>query len=142
MSAPRPTFRPITAPLDVDDAALSRLNDQLGVPSLVKSPPERPAIAPEAAQDSPKQETRPSPSRTAPDAPRTKKPAIQELGPVEKLSVELPGYLTDAMRRHAAEHRTSVRHIVMRGLAALGFEIASGDLVPDARRLPRKSKKR
>jgi hypothetical protein len=63
-------------------------------------------------------------------------------GPVEKLSIELPGYLTDAMKRQAAENRTSVRHIVMRGLAALGFEIASGDLVPDARRLPRKSRKR
>ncbi len=46
------------------------------------------------------------------------------------------------MKRHAAEHRTSVRHIVMRGLVALGFEIASGDLVPDARRVPRKPKKR
>jgi hypothetical protein len=61
---------------------------------------------------------------------------------VEKLSVELPGYLTDAMKRHAAEQRTSMRHIVMRGLAALGFEIKPSDLVPDGRRLARKSRKR
>lgn len=46
------------------------------------------------------------------------------------------------MKRQAVENRTSVRHIVMRGLAALGFEIAPADLVPDARRLPRKSRKR
>jgi hypothetical protein len=84
----------------------------------------------------------PSPARAATDSPSAKKPVIQPLGPVEKLSVELPGYLTDAMHRQAAEDRTSVRYIVMRGLAALGFGIAPGDLVPDARRLPRKSKKR
>ncbi len=36
MTAQRPTFRPIAAPLDVDDGALARLNEQLGVPALVK----------------------------------------------------------------------------------------------------------
>ncbi len=142
MTAPRPTFRPITTPLDVDDGALDRLNEQLGVPALVKPPPAAPASGQGAAQDSPKQEPRPSPAPTAPDAPKAKKSTPAMPGPVEKLSIELPGYLTDAMKRQAAENRTSVRHIVMRGLAALGFEIASGDLVPDARRLPRKSRKR
>lgn len=142
MNAPRPTFRQIQAPLDVDDGALEKINDKLGVPSLVKSPPAMPPSGQGSPQDSPKPDARPSPTRAAPDPSRAKKSAIQPLGPVEKLSVELPGYLTDAMRRQAAEDRTSVRHIVMRGLAALGFEIASGDLVPDARRLSRKSKKR
>jgi hypothetical protein len=142
MTAPRPTFRQIQAPLDVDDRALEKINDKLGVPLLVKPAPEVPASGQGMPQDSPKPEARPSPTRAEQDSPRGKKSALQPLGPVEKLSVELPGYLTDAMRRQAAEDRTSVRHIVMRGLAALGFEIAQGDLVPDARRLPRKSKKR
>jgi hypothetical protein len=77
----------------------------------------------------------------ATDAAKAKKPPIAELGPVERLTIVLPGYLTDAMKRQAAENRTSLRHIVMRGLAALGFEIAPGDLVPDARRIGRKSTK-
>jgi len=142
MTAPRPTFRPIAAPLDVDDAALGRLNEQLGVPALVRAPAERPAGGQGEPQDSPAQETSPSPARPPQDSPRAKKPAVAIPGPVEKLSVELPGYLTDAMKRQAVENRTSLRHIVMRGLAALGFEIAPGDLVPDARRLPRKTRKR
>ena len=142
MTAPRPTFRPITTPLDVDDGVLDRLNDQLGVPSLIKAPAETPASGQQPLQDSPKPESRPSPTRKAPDSPTVKKSAPAMPGPVEKLSIELPGYLTDAMKRQAAENRTSVRHIVMRGLAALGFDIASGDLVPDARRIPRKSRKR
>jgi hypothetical protein len=142
MTVQRPTFRQIPAPLDVDDGTLDRINDKLGVPSLVKPAAEMPPSAQGQAPDSPKQEARPSPTRTVQESPRARKSAIQPLGPVEKLSVELPGYLTDAMRRQAAEDRTSVRHIVMRGLAALGFEIAPGDLVPDARRLPRKSRKR
>ena len=142
MTAHRPTFRPIAAPLDVDDATLGRLNERLGVPALVRSPTDGPASGQGKPEDSPNQETRPSPTRTAQDSPRAKKSAVAMPGPVEKLSVELPGYLTDAMKRQAAENRTSMRHIVMRGLAALGFEIAPGDLVPDARRLPRKSRKR
>lgn len=141
MTTQRPTFRPIAAPLDVDDGALARLNEQLGVPVLVKSAPERPATGQGTAHDSPKPEPRPSPTRKATEPPVDKKPAQTTPGPVEKLSVELPGYLTDAMKRHAAEHRTSVRHVVMRGLAAIGFDIAPPDLVPDARRLPRKPRK-
>lgn len=142
MTAQRPTFRPITTPLDVDDGVLDRLNEQLGVPALVKPAPETPASGQGAAQDSPKQQPRPSPTPAAPESSKAKKTALAMPGPVEKLSIELPGYLTDAMKRQAAENRTSVRHIVMRGLAALGFEIASGDLVPDARRVPRKTRKR
>jgi len=142
MTGSRPTFRPIAAPLDVDDGTLARLNDQLGVPALVKPSPEKPPGGQGKAPDPPKPKPRPSPTPLADDAPRTKKSAPATPGPVEKLSVELPGYLTDAMKRHAAEHRTSVRHIVMRGLVAIGFDIAPPDLVPDARRVPRKSKKR
>lgn len=142
MTAPRPTFRPITSPLDVDDGALARLNEQLGVPALVKSAPEQPPVRQDAAQDSVEREARLSPARGAADTPAAKKTATPTPGPVEKLSVELPGYLTDAIKRHAAQNRTSVRYIVMRGLAALGFAIATADMAPDARRRPHKPAKR
>jgi hypothetical protein len=142
MTGARPTFRPIAAPLDVDDGTLARLNDQLGVPALVKPALEKPLTGQGKPPNAPKPEPRPSPTGEGQDAARAKKSAPANPGPVEKLSVELPGYLTDAMKRHAAEHRTSVRHIVMRGLVAIGFDIAAGDLVPDARRIPRKSRKR
>jgi len=54
--------------------------------------------------------------------------------PLEKLTIELPAYLTDAMKRAALDRRTSVRHLVMLALKKSGFEIAACDLIPDGRR--------
>jgi hypothetical protein len=142
MTATRPTFRSITAPLDVDDATLGRLNEQLGVPALVRSDSKSPSAGQGKADDAPPASPRPSPSSTAPDSPKARKPAIASPGPVERLSLDLPGYLTDAIKRQAFDNRTSVRHVIMRGLAALGFEIAPRDLVPDGRRQARKRKSR
>jgi hypothetical protein len=71
-----------------------------------------------------------------------KKTVPADLGPVERLTFEIPGYLTDAMRLDAAKNRSSLRHIILRGLAAIGYEVAEADLVPDARRRPPKRRKR
>lgn len=103
----KPTFRPI-APLDVDDAALERVNESLGVPTLV-----RPGTG--AAQSS---AARPSPKPT----------------PQEKLTVEITAYLMDAVRHRALERRMSIRHLVMLALKGVGLTVEPGDLVPDARR--------
>ena len=107
---PLPSFRSI-GPLDVDDAALDRINMQLGVPTLT-----RPARMSKLATP-------------APDA--DEKPARVDL---EKLTIELPGYLADAMKREALDNRMSVRHVVMLALKASGFTIEPDDLVPDGRR--------
>lgn len=101
-------FRPIAGPLDADDAALDRVNDQLGVPTMSKPKAER--VEPERAD-------------------------------VEKLTVELPAYLLDALRREAAERRSTVRHIVMLALREAGFRVDEPDLVADGRRSGRRSRK-
>jgi len=107
---PLPSFRHIAAPLDVDDAALDRLNTTLGVPTLTKPVAnKRPSAEPRA----PAQDLRAS---------------------LEKLTVEIPAYVMDAVKRTAFERRTTVRHVILTALKAEGFEVADGDLVPDGRR--------
>jgi hypothetical protein len=120
MTLDRPNkFRPIAVPLDVDDAALDRVNAQLGVPTMTK-----PAANPKAAARPPVAETPPPPDRSAP----------------EKLTIELPRYLADAIRRTAVEQRTTARHLVMLALRKNGFEVDEADLVPDGRRARGKSR--
>jgi hypothetical protein len=133
----RPAFRSIPAPLTVDDDALERINHSLGVPALVVPAADPSPKVQESVQDGPG----PAPASSSPPkaatAPRVKKtaPAADALpAPIERLHVELPGYVTDAMRLEAATKRTSMRHIVLRGLAAIGFEIDPADLAPDGRR--------
>jgi hypothetical protein len=133
----RPAFRSIPAPLTVDDDALERINQTLGVPALVAPAAEPPPKPHESAQDAPKPVPASSPPPNAAAAPAGKKaaPAAAALpAPIERLHVELPGYVTDAMRIEAAKKRTSMRHIVLRGLAAIGFAIDPADLAPDGRR--------
>jgi hypothetical protein len=137
----RPAFRSIPAPLTVDDDALEQINRTLGVPALVK-PAADPLPEPQGfVQDAPKPSPSPSPTPKATAPSRTKKPtpAADDLpAPIERLHVELPGYVTDALRLEAATKRTSMRHIVLRGLAAIGFAINPADLAPDGRRKPAK----
>lgn len=111
-------FRPIATPLDVDDAALDRVNQQLGVPTLT-----RPATAME-----------PLPSVPAPA------PAQPMRAPLEKLTIELPDYLADALRQDAAARRTTARHIVMLALRNNGYRVDDADLVPDGRRARAKAR--
>lgn len=101
-------FRPITSPLDVDDAALEAVNVRLGVPTLTK-----PVANPEAAQ---------------------------VRSPLEKLTIEIPIYLSDAIKREALDRRTTARHVVMTALKAQGFDVQEADLVADGRRARAKSR--
>lgn len=109
---PMPAFRSIAAPLDVDDSALDRFNEKLGVPSM-----------------------------TRPQSPVATVAPVPVRAPLEKLTLELPGYLAVALRRDAAERRMSARHIVMLALKDAGYAIDDADLVPDGRRARGKSVK-
>jgi hypothetical protein len=78
-----------------------------------------------------------TPASAAAEALRSPAPAgIEREGPSsqEKLTVELPAYLMQAMRRDVAEKRLTQRYIVLQGLHAIGYAIEPGDLVPDHRR--------
>jgi hypothetical protein len=102
----KPSFRPI-APLDVDDSDLDRVNDRLGVPTMVRAPAKtaampsgRPAVAPPRRQ--------------------------------QKLTVRIPGTLVDALKRQALESRTTVRQLVLLALQKDGYAIEPADLLPGA----------
>ena len=100
-------FRPI-APLDVDDSALERVNDRLGVPTMVRSPAKQPDVV--------------AASRQAVAPPRRQ----------QKLTVRIPGYLVDELKRAALEQRTTVRHLVLLSLQKAGYTVEAPDLLPGA----------
>lgn len=104
----KPNFRPI-APLDVDDDALERVNERLGVPTMVRPPAKT-------------QQAVVSASRPAATPPRRQ----------QKLTVRIPGYLVDALKRDALEQRTTVRHLVLLALQKDGYKIDAADLLPGA----------
>lgn len=113
---PSLSFRSIGAPLDVDDAALERINDEMGVPALTA-----PSIA---------RERKARPAEKA--EPSAAKPLMR--APLEKLTIEVPSYLADDLKRAALDQRVSVRHLVLLALLKSGFDIAAADMVPDGRR--------
>jgi hypothetical protein len=136
----RPNFRPVAAPLDVDDEALEKLNDTLRMPAMVKSAAGSPAIAHQPLQDESKEEPRPSPTRKSPTVKKSA-PASVSVEPAIRLSVMVPAYLSDAVNLRAAQERSTVRHVVMQALAGFGFEVDPADLIPDGRRpAPRRSR--
>ena len=110
---PLGAFRSIAEPLDVDDAALDRINHELGVPTLTRP----------VANSGRRKSREPIPAKAA-----LVRPAL------EKLTIELPAYLMDALRRSALDERTTVRHVVMLALQQKGFKVEDSDLVPDGRR--------
>lgn len=101
----KPNFRPI-APLDVDDDALERVNERLGVPTMV-----RPAA--KAAETA---------SRHAVMPPRRK----------QKLTVRIPCYVVDELKQKALDQRLTVRQLVLLALQKDGYTVEASDLLPGA----------
>jgi hypothetical protein len=136
----RPSFRDIAPPLDVDDGALRKLADHMDVP-VTRRPSDRPAINdPQKVQHAPApQLPRPLPAPTANDAPAVKQTApmptpVPDRTALEKLTVELPGYLMDAIKRDAIDRHTTARHVLLLALQSAGFLVEPADLVPYAPR--------
>ncbi|MEQ1718334.1 MAG: hypothetical protein ABL907_20515 [Hyphomicrobium sp.] len=107
----KPSFRPI-APLDVDDRDLERINERLGVPTMVRSAPKLPQQG-DAVLPSPR-------------------PAAVTARRQQKLTVRIPAYLTDALKLQALERRTTVRQLVLLALQKDGYSIEPADLLPGA----------
>lgn len=101
----KPQFRPI-APLDVDDAALERVNETLGVPTMVR--PQSHTVAP--------------PSRRAVKPQRRQK----------KLTLRAPEPAIDALKLDALTQRTTVRNLILIALRDKGYPIVDEDLLPGA----------
>ena len=119
----KPNFRPI-APLDADDSELDRVNDRLNVPTMVRSP----AKAPETASrhddrvTASRHDDRVTASRHAVTPPRRQ----------QKLTVRVPEYLVDALKRDALDQKTSVRHLVLLALQKTGYKVDAADMLPGA----------
>lgn len=101
----KPNFRPI-APLDVDDSALEGVNDRLGVPTMVRPQ-----------------------GRAATTASR---PAVTPPRRQQKLTVRVPEYLVDAVKRDALDQKTSVRHLVLLAMQKAGYKVDAADMLPGA----------
>jgi hypothetical protein len=125
----RPSFRPVAAPLEVDDKLLQELNQRLQVPELVKGPRKRAEATP---QDAARVEPLPSPAGEG-VTPVTESQRAKAAEPEVRLAVNVPVYLRDAVNLRAAKERCTSRHIVMQGLLALGFEIDPADMMVDGR---------
>jgi hypothetical protein len=141
MSKSAPLFRPISVPLEASDEELNALGDQLGVPTMIKPEP----VASSKTSASPEKSTgtafseapRAVPVLAKNDLPLAQRKTLASIAPepaTEKITVELPTYLTAALRREGAERRITTRTLVMMGLQSLGFEVNEQDLVPDGRR--------
>jgi len=131
----RPSFRDIAPPLDVDDGALKKLADHMDVPVLRK--PESNANRHQPLQDAPRPEPRPSSAITDRDSDPAEKTApatVPDRRALEKLTVELPGYLMDAIKRDAIDRHSTARHVVLLALQSAGFTVEPADLVPYAPR--------
>ena len=105
----KPNFRPI-APLDANDDELDRVNERLGVPTMVRSPVK--ALANDTT----------TASRQAVTPPRRQK----------KLTVRIPDYLVHELKHKAVEERTTVRHLVLLAMQKAGYRVEAADLLPGA----------
>ena len=132
---------PVT-PLEIDDDELDRVIDGLRMPQL---------MAPEAAPPAPARAAESEVSSAPASVPSTPSPAPETLQdeataqqgePVfeplktdtERLTVEIPLYVGDQIRRRAFENRYSTRYIILSALKANGFDVKTEDLNPNRRR--------
>jgi hypothetical protein len=146
MTAPAPKFRSVAAtPLDVSDDEIMQFSDDLGIPALVKPEPkvsEAPAPKIDAgAQISPVEKLSPSGGISAPPALKSR-PHAENIAPApdileedsERVSIEMPVYVADQLRRRSFEERSSKRYYILKALKAFGFEIHDSDIMTDGRR--------
>lgn len=110
---PKPAFRDI-GPLDVDDSAIDAINQQMGLPVMVRAgdASSRRAVTPSRQTD--------------------KASAVQGASPQQKLTIRIPVTLNARLKRDALDHSTTVRTIVLRALRQAGYEVRDADLEPGA----------
>ena len=108
----KPNFRPITPLEDVDDAALERVNESLGVPTMV-----RPNAKP------------PVPSSPQPTAGRKAAATVRRH---RKLTFRSPEPVNDALKLKALTERTSIRILILQSLKQSGYPVIDEDLLPGA----------
>ena len=101
----KPNFRPI-APLDVDDAALERVNETLRVPTMVRHS-----------------------DKAAETASRK---AVMPTRPNSKVTFRAPDPTIDDLKMKALQQHTSIRTLILRALQKDGYAVLDSDLLPGA----------
>jgi hypothetical protein len=123
----------------VDDETLGRVADQMGVPTLVKPSPAPPAERAQPVEAAAGSAPEIGVATEAGNAARLKRPTKQRRTALESLTLELPGYVIDAIKQRALNEHATARYVVMQALQAAGFQIDASHLLPDARRRPPKA---
>lgn len=127
-----PSFRQITVPLDIPDSDLHHFAEKAGVPTMRK-------VESSPTTETPRAPFSPPPANSAPELQASTKP--DERRP-DKITLELPNYLTRAVKRAAVDEDSTFRHIVIKGLQKLGFTVFPEDLIPDNRGIAAKMRRK
>lgn len=101
----KPNFRPI-APLDVDDAALERVNEKLGVPTMVR--------------------------RSDKAAETASRKAVMPTRRNSKVTFRAPDPTIDDLKLKALQQHTSIRTLILKALKDAGYAVVDSDLLPGA----------
>jgi hypothetical protein len=118
MKETRKPFMPVTD--DIDDNKLGRLAADKGVGALVKPVANRTGVG--ATRDQPR-----ATSEGAPD--------VTPRSDMKSLNLELPAYVWTDLKIRAAQHQTSLKHVVMSALMKDGITIQDVDMIEDGRRI-------
>lgn len=101
----KPNFRPI-APLDADDAALDRVNETLGVPTMIRP--------------------------NAGAAKTQSRPAAKPSRRQKKVTFRGPEPVIDALKLDALNQKTTIRNLILIALRDKGYAVTDEDLAPGA----------
>lgn len=127
-------FQPIKRPLRDEDSLLEALAARKGVGRL-QGPRQAPSAAAGAPEGPPSHEAQ-EPSGTAPaTTAQMEKQVATPRSRMKAMNLELPAYVMQQLKERALREDCSVRHVIMRCLAAQGVTIHEPDLVADGRRI-------
>ncbi len=134
MSSPaKPLMRPSLSnrrpSFEVVSQAVNEHASERGIPTSVPTPPP-------AAQD---QEPSSPPSTAVVKLTNTKKgrgaaATEQAQSPTKRLSVDIPDYLRNELRKRSADGENTIKYLICRALKKDGFHVEPRDLIEDGRR--------
>lgn len=124
-------FQPIRRPERDEESLLEELAARKGVGRLQQDAarsPEKPSEAPQSAAGQEDALRKPRRAKAGPEAPTPR-------SSMKAMNLELPDYVMQQLKERALRQDCSVRHLIMKSLAAQGIEIRKADMIADGRRL-------
>lgn len=106
-------FKSMT-PVEPTDAQITAFAQQRGVPAIRAAVPEMTTVAPLDTTSAPAE-------------------VVESI----RLALEVPLYLSDALKRRALDERCSTRFLILKAIRDAGFHINETDMIADGRRVRR-----